>query len=126
MVGMPSIPATVAHELTTPHRTGVPQILLPAWFDCYDFAARVEYLGIGVWANRTAAPRVAGAELGRALLTVVGESGQGGCKRAGEMKSKAEALREQVRKYGGREKAVDILLELARKPHGETCALGTK
>ncbi|KAI4847747.1 UDP-glucoronosyl and UDP-glucosyl transferase family protein [Aureobasidium sp. EXF-8845] len=50
---------------------GVPQVVLPVWIDTYDFAIRVEYLGIGVWGNRTAAPYAEGLELGRALIEVV-------------------------------------------------------
>ena len=36
-------------------RTGVPQICLPPWFDCYDFAQKAEWLGIGRWANKKSA-----------------------------------------------------------------------
>ncbi|KAH7630574.1 hypothetical protein B0T09DRAFT_398181 [Sordaria sp. MPI-SDFR-AT-0083] len=32
---------------------GIPQIILPPWMDCYDFARRVEILGIGRWGNRS-------------------------------------------------------------------------
>ncbi|RDW90469.1 glycosyltransferase family 1 protein [Aspergillus mulundensis] len=52
-------------------RAGVPQIVLPVWFDTYDFAARVEYLGIGVWGSKTSAPAVNVPELGKAFLTVL-------------------------------------------------------
>lgn len=57
-------------------RAGVPQVVLPVWFDTYDFAARVEYLGIGVYGNRNTAPAVSGIELGCALNRVLasGES----------------------------------------------------
>lgn len=41
------------------------------WYDTYDFATRVEWLGIGVWGNRSVAPRVDGTELGEALVRVV-------------------------------------------------------
>ncbi|KAI4847252.1 UDP-glucoronosyl and UDP-glucosyl transferase family protein [Aureobasidium sp. EXF-8845] len=50
---------------------GVPQVVLPVWIDTYDFAIRVEYLGIGVWGNRVAAPHAEGLELGQALVKVV-------------------------------------------------------
>ncbi|KAL4777532.1 hypothetical protein BDW60DRAFT_213096 [Aspergillus nidulans var. acristatus] len=52
-------------------RAGVPQIVLPVWFDTYDFAARVEYLGVGVWGSKTSAPAINGPELGEALLCVL-------------------------------------------------------
>lgn len=41
------------------------------WYDTYDFATRVEWLRIGVWGNRSVAPRVDGRELGQALVRVV-------------------------------------------------------
>lgn len=47
---------------------GVPQVLLPQWFDCYDFASRAEWLGIGVYGNRAVAPHVEAEEFGRALI----------------------------------------------------------
>lgn len=52
-------------------RAGVPHVALPIWFDTYDFATRVEWLGIGVWGNKSAAPQIDGAELGRALVRAV-------------------------------------------------------
>ncbi|KAF5562487.1 UDP-glycosyltransferase 84B2 [Fusarium phyllophilum] len=45
--------------------------LLPAWTDCYDFANRVELLGIGRWANQEAKPRWKEDELARALLEIL-------------------------------------------------------
>ncbi|KAL4783086.1 hypothetical protein BJX76DRAFT_348860 [Aspergillus varians] len=56
-------------------RAGVPQIVLPVWFDTYDFAARVEYLGIGVWGSKTSAPVINGPELGNAFLRVLVSQG---------------------------------------------------
>lgn len=52
-------------------RAGVPHVVLPVWYDTYDFATRVEWLGIGVWGNKTVAPRVDGAELGAALVRAI-------------------------------------------------------
>lgn len=72
--------------------TGIPQVVLPVWVDLYDFAIRVEYLGVGVWGSRNAAPDVcvprpshpclvhsnhhqwSAAELSTVLLKVVGDS----------------------------------------------------
>lgn len=48
-------------------KAGVPQVVLPIWLDTYDFAHRVEYLGVGVWGNRQSAPAVKGYELGQTL-----------------------------------------------------------
>ncbi|WVQ76486.1 hypothetical protein IAR50_006154 [Cryptococcus sp. DSM 104548] len=53
---------------------GVPQILLPAWLDCYDFASRVEYLQNGVWGNKSSAPSCSTPELIHAFDQIVGLS----------------------------------------------------
>ena len=52
-------------------RAGVPQVILPTWFDTYDFAHRAEFRGIGVWGNRHSAPVVKGVDLGNALIRVL-------------------------------------------------------
>ncbi|WVW78305.1 hypothetical protein I302_100259 [Kwoniella bestiolae CBS 10118] len=53
---------------------GVPQVVLPSWTDCYDFPARVQYLGIGAWGNRKASPGYSQPELTEALLQVIGRT----------------------------------------------------
>ncbi|KAL0938507.1 2-hydroxyacylsphingosine 1-beta-galactosyltransferase [Colletotrichum truncatum] len=50
---------------------GVPQVVLPVWFDTYDFAQRVEYLGIGKLGSAKHAPKCAAKELGPILKQVV-------------------------------------------------------
>ncbi|OJI99004.1 hypothetical protein ASPVEDRAFT_97195, partial [Aspergillus versicolor CBS 583.65] len=50
---------------------GVAQVVCPVWLDTYDFAARVEFLGVGVRGNAVAAPGVEGGELGRAICLVM-------------------------------------------------------
>lgn len=65
---------------------GVPHVVCPVWLDTYDFATRVEHLGIGLWANRGRAPDVDGASLGRALEEVIGGAG------AEERRTKARKL----------------------------------
>ncbi|KAL2808805.1 hypothetical protein BJX63DRAFT_424316 [Aspergillus granulosus] len=52
-------------------RAGVPQVILPVWYDTYDFAQRVEYLGVGLWGSKTSAPAINGPELGEALIRVL-------------------------------------------------------
>ncbi|EXK82796.1 hypothetical protein FOQG_12910 [Fusarium oxysporum f. sp. raphani 54005] len=65
--------------------SGIPQALLPAWTDCYDFANRVELLGIGLWANKEAKPRWQEDELAEALLEILfGPESAGMRKRAEE------------------------------------------
>jgi UDP:flavonoid glycosyltransferase YjiC (YdhE family) len=87
---------------------GIPQIILPAWHDTYEFAVRVEYLGIGIYGSKKSksAPEADGAELGSALIAVTEDSEQ-----SRAMKAKAKKLAEVCNKYGGRAKAADKILE---------------
>lgn len=50
---------------------GVPQVVLPQWTDCYDYAQRVEMLGIGRLGSRTAKPQWSAQELAREILYVL-------------------------------------------------------
>jgi UDP:flavonoid glycosyltransferase YjiC (YdhE family) len=88
---------------------GIPHIILPAWNDTYEFAARVEYFGIGVYGSKKSksAPGADGVELGEALLLVTGDSDEGKV-----MKEKARKLADVVNAYGGRSKAADTILEM--------------
>jgi UDP:flavonoid glycosyltransferase YjiC (YdhE family) len=52
-------------------RAGVPQVILPQWTDCYDYAQRVELLGIGRLGNRKAKPQWSAQELSKELLSVL-------------------------------------------------------
>ena len=52
-------------------RAGVPQVILPGWTDCYDFANRAEYLNIGRCGSKKAKPSWTADELGRELHEVV-------------------------------------------------------
>ncbi|KAL2265787.1 hypothetical protein VTJ83DRAFT_6887 [Remersonia thermophila] len=89
--------------------SGVPQIILPAWFDCYDFAHRVEVLGIGVWASRTSMPKCVAKELGPALVEVVLGP------RAEDMRKKVRELQELVNQTPGAEVAARAILDEAGK-----------
>ena len=57
-------------------RAGVPHIVLPVWYDTYDFASRVEYLGIGIYGSKSCSPKVKAEEFGNALMRVVGHESQ--------------------------------------------------
>ncbi|KAM3076100.1 hypothetical protein ACMFMG_006382 [Clarireedia jacksonii] len=86
---------------------GVPQVVLPCWFDTFDYAQKVEYLGIGVWGSRESAPELDEEECGKALIKAVVDE---------DMRRKAKELGEFIRnKYRGREEAADRILELAKK-----------
>ncbi|KAI1496621.1 glycosyltransferase family 1 protein [Biscogniauxia marginata] len=65
---------------------GVPQVLLPQWFDCYDFAERAEFLGIGVHGCRKSQPHWTSGELGPKLELALRGS------KAIEMRKKAAEL----------------------------------
>lgn len=71
-------------------RTGVPQLVLPMWADCYDSATRAEYLGIGVWGNEKAALYWNSQELQVAFSKVLGNGTQ------------AVSIREKAAALGGR------------------------
>ncbi|OHW90540.1 UDP-glucoronosyl and UDP-glucosyl transferase [Colletotrichum incanum] len=85
---------------------GVPQVVLPVWFDTYDFATRVEYLGIGKRGSTNHAPKCAAKELGPILKQVVlGKSAEGFRKKAAEL---AEACKAEG---GGRVIAAKAILK---------------
>jgi UDP:flavonoid glycosyltransferase YjiC (YdhE family) len=88
----------------------VPQIVLPCWLDTFEFANRVEYLGIGIYGSRTSAPRVEAGELSRALMRVLG-GGEEGVR----MKRKAAELGEVSGRVGGRVKAAEKIVELLER-----------
>lgn len=83
---------------------GVPQIVLAQWYDTYDFAARAEFLGIGVYGNKSVAPGVEKEELARALKSSIEES----------VKEKVGRLKEICRSSGGRKGAADTIVGLVR------------
>ncbi|KAI0418908.1 hypothetical protein F5X98DRAFT_362854 [Xylaria grammica] len=103
---------------------GVPHVILAMWYDTFDYATRIEYLGIGVYGNRAAgrncvvnkenyqAPlMVDGQEFGDALLKVVGRTK--GDSYADIMSKEAARLGEVCRKSGGRSEAARIITELS-------------
>jgi hypothetical protein len=103
-------------------RAGIPQVVLPQWYDTYDYATRVEYLGIGLYGNNVAGhtckvdvenykapPMIDAKEFGSALLKAVGaKQGDGDA-----IREKARALGKLCQKSGGRVQAAQILRDLA-------------
>ena len=67
------------------HSAGIPQVLLPAWSDCFDYGNRVELLKVGRWANKVAKPSWKRNELASALEEVI-------------LSDKAAAILEQVKR----------------------------
>ncbi|KAH8662478.1 hypothetical protein BX600DRAFT_513309 [Xylariales sp. PMI_506] len=87
---------------------GVPQVLLPPWSDCFDFANRVELLGIGRWANKKAKPRWECKELASALVEVLlGPE-------ADEIIQSAKNLASSHPEWAGRERAAEEIAALTR------------
>ncbi|KAH8645719.1 glycosyltransferase family 1 protein [Xylariales sp. PMI_506] len=84
-----------ASSFNEPIVAGVPQVILPQWIDTYDFAYRVEYLGIGVWGSHKAAPKWSADELGQALVEAVVSE------KAAEMKARVVELSKICNENGG-------------------------
>ena len=99
--------AYLPNVLLTVSRAGVPHIVLPVWFDTYDFAKRVEYLGIGLYPSRRTAPHVSSKDLSEAISTVIDDN-IGGSK----MLKKARQLKALCAKVEGREVATRKILEI--------------
>lgn len=87
------------------YSAGVPQVVLPAWADNYDYAQRVELLGVGRCGNKTTKPRWTSEELSDEMLEVlVGDN-------AAVIKEKALHLQQVCRKNGsGAENAAIAIL----------------
>ena len=76
------------------------------WYDLYDYAARAEYLGIGIYANKLVAPSVDATEFGAALVAVL--------KPGSTYSQKARALGKVCEeKCGGSDMGARRLLEVA-------------
>lgn len=57
--------------LTLLGRAGIPQVVVPVWFDTHEYAARVKHLDIGVWVRWNHSSKTNGKALGNAMLQVV-------------------------------------------------------
>ncbi|KAE8352501.1 diacylglycerol acyltransferase-domain-containing protein [Aspergillus coremiiformis] len=88
-------------------QNGVPHVVLPAWQDCYENAARAEWLRIGVYGNKSRAPNIDGQELSNALLTVMGNDAY---------KEKALHFARLCQRKEGRVAGAEKIVELARNP----------
>jgi UDP:flavonoid glycosyltransferase YjiC (YdhE family) len=88
------------------HRAGIPQIILAQWFDLYDMAARVEYVGIGIYGNRSVAPDIDAMEFGAAISRLLSPSEE-----AEKFTQKAKEIGELCRVAPGKKGAVAKILE---------------
>lgn len=115
--------------MLTKSSAGVAQIVLPVGFDNSDFAARVEYLGIGLWGNKKASgtikPRCKGVsdilpgtsvyilvnEFTKSLLTIMDTNNVKGQK----IIEAANKLGKVMDTYGERKTAADTIMTLVYK-----------
>ncbi|KAK5632752.1 hypothetical protein RRF57_008466 [Xylaria bambusicola] len=91
---------------------GVPQVVLPAWLDCYNYAQLAEDIGVGVYANRDSAPYWTVDGLRDSFFRVLD-----GKEESRQMKEKAERLGETARKDPGRYVAAREIARLAGSGH---------
>ncbi|CAG8099101.1 unnamed protein product [Penicillium salamii] len=87
-------------------KAGIPQVVLPQWFDTYDCPSRVEWLGIGLHGSRKVAPRIAALELSSALLQVLKDKG---------IQSRARHIGDLCKATEGRVFAHDQIVQYAQK-----------
>ena len=93
---------------------GVPQVVLPVWYDTYGFANRTEFLGIGVWGSRGAAPGAEAEEFAGALGRVVGGGVEGR-----RMRERARELGGVGKAAGGRREVARVIVELMSEGGGQ-------
>ena len=86
-------------------------MVLPMWVDLYDNAVRAEFLGVGIWGNKMAAPNWTADELGEAFLRVLGDAEE-----AVKIRKKAYDLGKGFQKDPGRVRAAQEIAKLARQP----------
>jgi 2-acylglycerol O-acyltransferase 1 len=87
-------------------RTGVPQVVLPAWQDCYENAARAEWLQIGVHANKRSAPNIEENELTKAITAVLSLD---------VFRKNAAELARKISRTGGRVEAAKLIVNIATR-----------
>ncbi|RAO66850.1 uncharacterized protein BHQ10_002862 [Talaromyces amestolkiae] len=88
---------------------GVPQIVIPMWTDLYNYAQRVESIGVGIYATRGTAPEWTVKGISDAFLQVI----DGGPKSSG-IRARAKYLGDVARKNPGKYAAANLIASLAR------------
>ena len=99
--------ASLPKAILTILRAGVPHVVLPVWYDTYDYAQRAEYLGIGIYPNRHTAPHIKANDLSEAIWAVLEDSKSG--PKVLERVREVKALCAQVE---GREVATRKILDI--------------
>jgi UDP:flavonoid glycosyltransferase YjiC (YdhE family) len=75
----------------------------PGWCDCFGYAIKAEYLGVGIYGNRRSVPSFNAPELAAALRRILVTDANAYRRRARELADLAKA-------GGGVERAADIIL----------------
>jgi hypothetical protein len=91
------------------------------WLDLYDFAMKIEWLGIGIWASRQTAPSWTSKEVGAAFLRAFGDGEE-----AISMRKRASELSALTEKTPGRivaaRKIVEVLNSVGGQPKTQSVA----
>ncbi|KAJ5475569.1 hypothetical protein N7539_007856 [Penicillium diatomitis] len=90
-------------------KVGVPQVILPQWFDTYDCATRVEWIGIGAHGSRAVAPDIEAEQFSKALRRVLTDE---------DLKCRARAVGDLCREEG-RVNAYHQILEFCTKSESD-------
>ncbi|GAB0136192.1 hypothetical protein EsDP_00004504 [Epichloe bromicola] len=95
--------------------SGVPQVVLPLWTDCYDYAQRVMFLGLGRLGSPTKSPQWFAKELAAEMLRVIqGDEAQ-------SIKENCMRLAETCRNHGdGAANAAKAILEQIPVDEGDS------
>ncbi|KAI0107761.1 hypothetical protein GGR51DRAFT_514983 [Nemania sp. FL0031] len=99
---------------------GIPQVVIPMWLDCYNYAALAEDVGVGVYATRDTAPNWTVENLRDSFLRVV-DGGDEGLR----MAEKAKGLGELAREDPGRYMAAREIARLAGSGYAEKVVVET-
>ncbi|KAI0799053.1 hypothetical protein GGR55DRAFT_684348 [Xylaria sp. FL0064] len=91
---------------------GIPQVVLPMWLDCYNYAQLAEDIGVGVYANRVSAPNWTVEGLRDSFLKVLEGEEEGR-----HIREKAARLGEIARRDPGRYVAAREIARLAGSGH---------
>ncbi|MCJ1249913.1 hypothetical protein MMC30_007139 [Trapelia coarctata] len=91
-------------------KAGIPHLVLPVWFDTYDFAAKSEFLGVGFYGNKSSAPHIAAEEFAEKLGAIIGER-----EPAVRMRRRARELGEVCMRSEGRVVACERIMEAAKR-----------
>jgi UDP:flavonoid glycosyltransferase YjiC (YdhE family) len=91
--------------------SGVPQIILPVWYDLYTLALRAEWLGNGIYANKGVEPNLSGPLLADAIVrTLRNHEGEEGHR----IKIRAKELARICRRERGDRKAAEAIVAAAQ------------